>query len=396
VIPPSSSLVRSTRTSANVYTRFPPHTPLATRGSYSPPPSITRIVEEPRHRAVSIAAARSMSMSGPRSGRCAALDHGAARYGRESRRLPRPSSCSPGLAPVLSPGTGVPPFMCDRDNSPASAESAASKPHADAPMHPKSPSDALERMGVYTPRIASVAMAGWRRKMVPRGQRHEAGETAPAGCTGRGNADTVGTEDDRLVARALAGDRAACAGIVERRCKPVRRPAFRLLGDADAAAAAARETFVRAYVNLAHYRAGSSMQPWLLAIVGNRCLDQPRRRQTHRAIRSCGWRPSPTGSSRATRHRSRACCGRSCMPTCGTVSSPCRGRTGESSPRAMSTISHMPRSARRFPTRSRPCGCASPARVGISRAGPPATRRAPPSAMVPPDNFWPWIADLAT
>lgn len=104
------------------------------------------------------------------------------------------------------------------------------------------------------------------------------GHSARHGDTALSNGD----DDDQLVARVLAGDHAAFAGLVERHQKPVYRLAYRLLGNADDADDAAQETFVRAYVNLARYRPGSSMRTWLLAIAGNWCLDQLRRRTVAR------------------------------------------------------------------------------------------------------------------
>ncbi len=99
---------------------------------------------------------------------------------------------------------------------------------------------------------------------------------------GAGGAGPFSPDDDLLVARVLAGDRAAFAGIVERHHPPVRRLAYRMLGDPDDADDATQEAFVRAYVNLTKYRPGSSMRTWLLAITGNWCLDQLRRRKLRR------------------------------------------------------------------------------------------------------------------
>lgn len=114
------------------------------------------------------------------------------------------------------------------------------------------------------------------------GQIDDASRTAVEGRGLYPAVDTPGTDDDLLVARVLAGDRAAFAAIVERHRGPVRKLAFRMLDDADDADDAAQEAFVRAYVNLTKYRPGSSMRTWLLAITGNWCLDQLRRRKTNR------------------------------------------------------------------------------------------------------------------
>jgi RNA polymerase sigma-70 factor (ECF subfamily) len=89
-------------------------------------------------------------------------------------------------------------------------------------------------------------------------------------------------DDDILVARAVAGDKAAFAMLVERYRRQVSALAFRYLGDATEADDAAQETFVRAYVNLATYRPGTKFASWLLAITVHWCVDQ-RRRQACRA-----------------------------------------------------------------------------------------------------------------
>lgn len=55
-----------------------------------------------------------------------------------------------------------------------------------------------------------------------------------------------------------------------------------LLGDADEAADAVQEAFVKAYRTLGRMREGSAFGPWFRAILRNHCLDRlrsPRRRQ---------------------------------------------------------------------------------------------------------------------
>jgi RNA polymerase sigma-70 factor (ECF subfamily) len=89
-------------------------------------------------------------------------------------------------------------------------------------------------------------------------------------------------DDDVLVTRAVAGDTAAFAVLVERYRRQVYALALRHLGDATEADDAAQETFVRAYVNLASYRPGTKFASWLLAITVHWCVDQ-RRRQACRA-----------------------------------------------------------------------------------------------------------------
>lgn len=113
-------------------------------------------------------------------------------------------------------------------------------------------------------------------------QMSDTGGTVSAGRARCRAAAAPSPDDDALVARVLAGDPAAFAGIVERHRLPVRRLAYRMLADADEADDAAQEAFVRAYVNLAKYRPGSSLRTWLLAITGNWCRDQLRGRHVAR------------------------------------------------------------------------------------------------------------------
>ena len=86
-------------------------------------------------------------------------------------------------------------------------------------------------------------------------------------------------EDDSLVARTLAGERAAFGTLVERYKRPVYHLALRLLGNPVDAEDAAQEAFVRAYVRLASYQQGSNFKAWLLAITAHWCIDQQRRRK---------------------------------------------------------------------------------------------------------------------
>ncbi len=59
--------------------------------------------------------------------------------------------------------------------------------------------------------------------------------------------------------------------------------AVRMLGDEDAAADTAQETFISAHRSLHSYR-GGSFRAWLLRIVTNACYDELRRRYRHPTI----------------------------------------------------------------------------------------------------------------
>ena len=59
--------------------------------------------------------------------------------------------------------------------------------------------------------------------------------------------------------------------------------AYRLIGEADAAADAAQEAFIAAYNHLPQFR-GGSFKSWLMRIVTNACYDELRRRKRRPAV----------------------------------------------------------------------------------------------------------------
>ncbi len=81
-----------------------------------------------------------------------------------------------------------------------------------------------------------------------------------------------------MIAAAQRGDVPAFNQLVRAYQGIVYHTAFRMLGDGDAAADAAQDTFVSAYKNLRSFR-GGSFKAWLLRIVTNSCYDQLRVKQ---------------------------------------------------------------------------------------------------------------------
>lgn len=84
------------------------------------------------------------------------------------------------------------------------------------------------------------------------------------------------------VARAQQGEAAGWEFIVSTHQAGVFRLAYLLLGDADEAADAAQETFVRAYAALARFDPARPLRPWLLRIAAN--LARNRRRAVGRYL----------------------------------------------------------------------------------------------------------------
>jgi RNA polymerase sigma-70 factor (ECF subfamily) len=91
---------------------------------------------------------------------------------------------------------------------------------------------------------------------------------APPGGADPGGAADGAPPDGDLVARVVAGERAAFADLVRRYGALARRTAV-LLGAGTDADDVVQEAFVKAYRSLGGFRAGAAFRPWLLRIVAN-------------------------------------------------------------------------------------------------------------------------------
>lgn len=85
-------------------------------------------------------------------------------------------------------------------------------------------------------------------------------------------------DEKHLVTAARRGELAAFNQLVLRYQSVAYNVAFRIMGDAEAAADATQEAFLKAYRGLDGFR-GESFKAWLLRIVTNTCYDQLRARQ---------------------------------------------------------------------------------------------------------------------
>lgn len=95
-------------------------------------------------------------------------------------------------------------------------------------------------------------------------------------------ADIVRDEEAQLIARSQCGDIDAFNQLVLCYQQVVYNVALRMLGDRDAAADVAQDTFIAALRAIASFRAGSSFRAWLLRIASNQACDHWRR--THRHV----------------------------------------------------------------------------------------------------------------
>jgi len=87
-------------------------------------------------------------------------------------------------------------------------------------------------------------------------------------------------EEHRLIEKAKQGDLAAFNQLILMYQAQAYNVAYRLLGDADAAADATQDAFLKAYRRL-HQHRGGSFRSWLLRIVTNTCYDMLRKQARH-------------------------------------------------------------------------------------------------------------------
>ncbi len=93
----------------------------------------------------------------------------------------------------------------------------------------------------------------------------------------------MGPSDADLVQRCLQGDNAGFDLLVKKYQRQVFSLCYRMLGDADEAADAAQESFVKAYNALQSFRQDASFLTWIFRIAHNFCLDAGRRRSVRKA-----------------------------------------------------------------------------------------------------------------
>src|SRR3989449_10294793 len=127
-----------------------------------------------------------------------------------------------------------------------------------------------------------------------------------------GEAARIGQQNEAdLVARALAGDRAAFGTLVERYAATARRVARAVLGDPDDADDAAQDGMLSALLKLEQNDPRRPFGPWLLRIVANAATERRRRRTVRRVepldpgLVAGGARPDRTAERRALAQRLR-------------------------------------------------------------------------------------------
>jgi RNA polymerase sigma-70 factor (ECF subfamily) len=105
---------------------------------------------------------------------------------------------------------------------------------------------------------------------------------APSGFAGSkvGEARPVRMDDTLLIREAQQGNTAAFEELVRRYDRAVLRLAIHLTGSQEDGRDIYQEAFLRAYINLAHFRFECSFYTWIYRIVTNLCLDHLRKKNS--------------------------------------------------------------------------------------------------------------------
>jgi len=98
----------------------------------------------------------------------------------------------------------------------------------------------------------------------------------------------AGAEESALIRQAQSGDRSAFDALVRQYEQAVLRLVLRVAGSADEASDLFQDVFLKVYRSLGHFRFESRFSTWLYRVVTNVCLDNLRRRQTHREVQAPG------------------------------------------------------------------------------------------------------------
>lgn len=104
----------------------------------------------------------------------------------------------------------------------------------------------------------------------------------------RDGGETLRAEEDALVQRAIAGDRAAWRALYLEHSDFVFRVAARFLGDEAEARDVAQDVFVQVFTRVSAYRSAGRFRTYLYRVAANRCLNERARAREKRRSREPG------------------------------------------------------------------------------------------------------------
>ncbi len=90
-------------------------------------------------------------------------------------------------------------------------------------------------------------------------------------------------DEEKLLSKAARGDTAAFEALIEPHMTAVYNIAYRICRNADDAADAAQDAFLKAFGNISKFKGGAKFSTWLYRIATNSALDTVKRRGRHGA-----------------------------------------------------------------------------------------------------------------
>lgn len=109
-------------------------------------------------------------------------------------------------------------------------------------------------------------------------------------------------DDELLIKRACKGDERAFEELMQAHEGRIYAIALRMMGNRDDALDCAQDAMVRIYRAMGAFKGQSALTTWIYRITMNTCLDELRKRKTHRAtsldtLVESGWSPTDNGDT---------------------------------------------------------------------------------------------------
>lgn len=140
---------------------------------------------------------------------------------------------------------------------------------------------------------------------------YQSSNNPPAGGVGPLASQEAEHQDERDIARFVAGETSSFGALMKRYQQRAYAIAISLTGNHDDAMDAVQKAFIRVYRALPRFRRGEPFFPWLYRIVRNAALNQRRDERRHRGevplewVRRADGRPTPLAETMAADLRRR-------------------------------------------------------------------------------------------